>query len=151
AAELKRHLSQHSLQNSKRVTARKRGVLHLRTVSGRGGGPEKTLLNSPRFLDDRYDVRLAYIRPAYDPAYDLPARAKVMGVHLTDIPERGPADPRAVWRLARAIMSFQPEILHAHDYKTNFLGLLLGRCFGIRTITTLHGYVTRGGRLELYY
>jgi glycosyltransferase involved in cell wall biosynthesis len=42
-------------------------------------------------------------------------------------------------------------LLHAHDYKTNLLGLLLGRCFKIPVVTTLHGYVSRGGRLELYY
>jgi glycosyltransferase involved in cell wall biosynthesis len=126
-------------------------VLHLRVVSGQGGGPEKTLLNSPRFLDDCYRLRLAYIRPERDPAYDMPARAAAKGVELADIPERSGVDVRTVWRLARAIAAFRPHLLHAHDYKTNLLGLMLGRCFRIPVLTTLHGYVTRGGRLELYY
>jgi glycosyltransferase involved in cell wall biosynthesis len=130
---------------------RKRRVLHLRVVSGRGGGPEKTLLNSPRCLDDRYRVRLAYIRPEGDPEYDIPARAAARGVELADIPERSGADPRTVWQLARELASFRPDLLHAHDYKTNLLGLILGRCFRIPVVTTLHGYVQRGGRLELYY
>jgi glycosyltransferase involved in cell wall biosynthesis len=130
---------------------RRKRVLHLRTVSGRGGGPEKTLLNSPRFLEDRYDVRLAYIRPEGDPAYDMPARAASRGVKLADIPERWGADPRTLWRLAREITAFNPDVLHAHDYKTNVLGWLLGRYLDIPVVTTLHGYVQRGGRLEVFY
>jgi glycosyltransferase involved in cell wall biosynthesis len=126
-------------------------ILHLRTVSGRGGGPEKTLLNSPRFLKGRYDLRLAYIRPEGDREYDMPERARQLGVELTDIPERSGLDPRTVARLVREIREFRPDVLHAHDYKTNVLGVLLGRWFGIPVMTTMHGYVSRGGRLEVYY
>jgi glycosyltransferase involved in cell wall biosynthesis len=126
-------------------------ILHLRTVSGRGGGPEKTLLNSPRFLEGAYQLRLLYVRPHGDRDYNMPERARRMGVDLVDVPEHGAADPRTVIAILRQVNSFQPDILHAHDYKTNLLALLLGRLFGIRVITTLHGYVTRGGRLEAYY
>jgi glycosyltransferase involved in cell wall biosynthesis len=126
-------------------------ILHLRTVAGKGGGPEKTLLNSPRFLTGSYDVRLAYIRPQGDPEYDMPAKARAMNVDLVDIPEVGPLDPRTLVRLAREVEAFRPDLLHAHDYKTNVLGLALGPMFGIPVITTVHGYVTRGGRLEAYY
>ena len=128
-----------------------RKVLHLRTVSGRGGGPEKTLLNSPRFLRDAYQLRLAYIRPAGDTAYDMLDRAARLGVSLADIPERGPLDPRTVWRLAAEIQDFRPDLLHAHDYKTNVLAVALGQWFRLPVMTTAHGYVTRGGRLEAYY
>jgi glycosyltransferase involved in cell wall biosynthesis len=129
----------------------KRRILHLRTISGKGGGPEKTLLNNPRFLSDRYRVKLAYVRPERDPSYNMPERAAALGVELADIPERSGADFRTLWRLAREIASFRPDLLHAHDYKTNVLGILLGRCFRIPVMTTLHGYVTRGGRLDYYY
>ena len=140
------------------LTARSNGhcrrpgrVLHLRTVSGRGGGPEKTILNSPRFLQGAYELRLAYIRPQDDPEYDMIERAKRMGVDLVDIPERNGFDVGTLGRLAKEIRRFRPDILHAHDYKTNVLTALLGRWFGIRTVTTMHGYVSRGGRLEVYY
>ncbi len=128
-----------------------RRILHLRTISGKGGGPEKTLLYTPRFLGDDYAVRLAYIRPANDPEYDMPERARQMGVSLIDIPERGPADPRTLVRLAREVRSFRPDVLHAHDYKTNILSVVLGRWFRIPVVTTLHGYGLTSGRLALYY
>ncbi|MBX9789761.1 MAG: glycosyltransferase [Pirellulales bacterium] len=126
-------------------------VLHLRTVTGHGGGPEKTLLNSPRFIDSEYELRLAYIRPAGDRKYDLPERAARLGVRLIDVPERGPADPRTLWRLAAAVRGFRPDILHPHDYKTNVLAVLLAKMFRLKVVTTLHGYVTVGGRLDWYY
>jgi glycosyltransferase involved in cell wall biosynthesis len=126
-------------------------VLHLRTVSGRGGGPEKTMLNSQRFLKGKYDLRLAYIRPEGDAEYDMPQRARQMGVDLADIPERSGFDPRTLARLAREVRDFRPDIIHAHDYKTNVLGVLLGRWFGLPVITTMHGYGLWDGRLTAYY
>ena len=42
-------------------------VLHTRVVTGSGGGPDKTILNSPRFLADEYEMVCAYMRPNGDP------------------------------------------------------------------------------------
>lgn len=128
-----------------------RVILHLRTVTGRGGGPEKTLLTSPRFIGEDYKLRLAYIRPQCDESYDLPARAARVGATLIDIPERHGADPRTWWRLVCEIKASRPVLLHAHDYKTNVLGVLLARRFGLPVMTTMHGYGLGGGRLKLYF
>jgi len=125
-------------------------ILHLRTVTGHGGGPEKTILNSQRFIGDDYQLQLAYIRPEGDAEYDLPDRAAQMGVPLIDIPERGPIDFRTVKRLSQLIRTSRPHILHAHDYKTNVLALMLGRWYRIPAITTVHGYGLLGGRLKWY-
>lgn len=126
-------------------------VLHLRTVTGQGGGPEKTLLNSPAFLRDRYDMRLAYIRPESDDDYCMPDRARRRGAHLIDIPERGAIDLRTLRRLGAEIRQYEPDLLHAHDYKTNVLGILLKKWFRIPCVTTMHGYVSRSARLNTYY
>lgn len=126
-------------------------IMHLRTIKGRGGGPEKTLLASSRHIGDDYDLRLVYIRPMADDQYDMPARAARAGANLVDIPERNGWDPRTVARLAREIRGSRPALLHAHDHKTNVLAFALGRMFRLPVVTTMHGNVTRGGRLELYY
>jgi glycosyltransferase involved in cell wall biosynthesis len=128
-----------------------RRILHLRTVTGKGGGPEKTLLATPKHLGSDYEVRLAYLRPSRDPCYDMPDRAREFGATLVDIPESGPADPRSLLRLVAEMKHFRPHVLHAHDYKTNVLSLLLGYWFGTPVVTTLHGYVTLGGKLNWYY
>lgn len=132
-------------------TSNVRRVLHLRTVTGKGGGPEKTLLTTPKFLGDDYQVRLAYIRPRHDPEYDMPQRAREMGVSLVDLPERGAVDPSTLWALAREVRRFRPHLLLAHDYKTNILGILLARWFRLPIISMMHGYVTISNRLNLYY
>ena len=125
-------------------------VLHLRTVTGRGGGPEKTLLTSQRFIGDDYHLRLAYIRPVDDPLYDMPERAAKAGATLVDIPERHGLDPRTWRRLIDEIKESGPAILHAHDYKTNVLAVLLGRRFRLPVMTTMHGFGSPDSRLKLY-
>jgi glycosyltransferase involved in cell wall biosynthesis len=126
-------------------------VLHLRTVTGKGGGPEKTILNSPGGIGDGYEMRLAYFRPKNDLQYDMPARARRIGVELVDIAESGPVDPRALASLLREIGSFRPHILHAHDYKTNLLALLVRRWSHAKIVSTMHGYGLPSSRLAMYY
>jgi glycosyltransferase involved in cell wall biosynthesis len=128
-----------------------RRVLHLRTVTGRGGGPEKTILNSPRYIGPGYEMRLAYFRPRDDAGFDLASRAERLGVTVVDIPEKGALDFAAIRRLRAEIRDFRPHILHPHDYKTNFLAVSLGRWYDIPVVTTMHGYVTRSARLSAYY
>jgi glycosyltransferase involved in cell wall biosynthesis len=126
-------------------------VLHLRTVVGRGGGPEKTLLNSHRYAASAFDIRLLYIHPRDDAEFDLPFRASKCGADLTVIAERGPWDPGTLVGLVRKIRDFRPHILHAHDYKTDLLATLLSFPFRTPCVATLHGNVTQDRRLNLYY
>ena len=135
------------LENSPRP----RRVLHLRTVTGPGGGPEKTLLNTHRFLPAEYRSRLLYLYPRNDTRFDLIARAQAAGAELIAVPEFGPCDPRAIAQLYREVRSYRPDVLHAHDYKTEVLAASLGKCLTIPAVTTLHGNVTLGGRLNAYY
>lgn len=127
-----------------------RRILHLRTVVGKGGGPEKTLLNSHRYLPG-YAVRLLYIHPAGDREFDLPQRAVAAGADLVAVAERTPLDPRPWLKISQEIRRFGPDVLHAHDYKTDVLAALFGRCFRIPVVGTLHGNVTRSRRLSTYY
>lgn len=131
--------------------ARPRRVLHLRTVTGPGGGPEKTLLNTHRFLPADYQSRLLYLHPRNDVRFDLTDRARASGAELIAVPEFGPCDPRAITQLYREVRSYRPNVLHAHDYKTEVLAASLGKCLRIPAVTTLHGNVTLGGRLKAYY
>lgn len=128
-----------------------RRVLHLRTITGKGGGPEKTILNSPGFIGPDYQLQLAFFRPADDEEFDIPQRAAKLGLEIVDLPERGPLDLRALRQLLREIRTFRPHLLHPHDYKTNFLSVLASRWFKIPVVTTVHGYVVRTSKLSAYY
>jgi glycosyltransferase involved in cell wall biosynthesis len=128
-------------------------VLETRVVSGAGGGPDKTILNSPRFLTSAgYRTLCAYMHPPSDPGFDeLRKKAEQWGAPLVEVPDRGALD----WRVARRLLDVcrreKVAIWHGHDYKSNALGLLLRRFHRMRLVTTVHGWVQHTRKTPLYY
>ncbi len=130
-----------------------RVVLDARVVTSTGGGPDKTILNSPRFLQEAgYHNLCAYLHPPGDPGFQsIVQRAEALDAPLISIPDRGPFDWRVVRRLAQVCREERVAIWHGHDYKTNALGLLLKRYWPMRLATTVHGWVKHTRRTPLYY
>lgn len=129
------------------------GVLHVRIVTGAGGGPEKTILRSPRFLEGtRYRALVAYLHPPHDPGFRvLEERAAAQRCPLVSIPESLPIDPRVLAKLARLCREHDVRIWHGHDYKSNLYGVLLRRAAKVKLVTTVHGWVKHTSRTPLYY
>ncbi|TWT33768.1 Alpha-D-kanosaminyltransferase [Posidoniimonas corsicana] len=128
-------------------------VLHPRVVTGSGGGPDKTILNSPRFLRSLgYDSACMYLRPPNDPGFEaIRARAEELGAPLEEIDDRGAADWRVLSRALEVCRRLDVRVWHGHDYKTNLMGLLLRRWRPMRLVTTVHGWVHHTSRTPLYY
>src|SRR5439155_19514908 len=78
-------------------------VLHVRVITGRGGGPEKTILNSPRFLRRLgYESKLAYLHPPGDPGFEsIRQRGQSLEAEVLSVPDRGPFDVSVIRRLIR--------------------------------------------------
>jgi glycosyltransferase involved in cell wall biosynthesis len=128
-------------------------VLDARVVAGSGGGPDKTILNSPRFLAPAgYRNLCAYLHPPGDPGFgQLRSRAERLGVPLISVPDRGPCDWRVIVEMLAVCRRENVAIWHGHDYKTDLLGLILKRFWPMRLVTTLHGWVHHTRRTPLYY
>lgn len=128
-------------------------VLHARVVTGKGGGPEKTILNSPRFLANHgIDGICAYLHPPRDPGFtELLRRADDVGARLESISDRGPWDLGVVRRLLDLCRRENVTIWHGHDYKSNALGLLLRRWWPMHLVSTVHGWVNFTKRAWVYY
>jgi glycosyltransferase involved in cell wall biosynthesis len=129
-------------------------VLHTRVVAGAGGGPDKTILNSPRFLRGTpYDLVCAYFRHPDDPGFArLQERARHWQAELVGVDDRGPFDFKLLRRCRELCERYRPAVWHAHDYKSNLLGLLLARRFpDMHLVTTVHGWVHHTWRTRLYY
>lgn len=128
-------------------------VFDTRVVSGSGGGPDKTILNSPRFLTPLgYRMVCGYLYPPGDPGYaQIVGKAERYGAPLVSVPDRGPWDWRVVTELLRVCRRENVAVWHGHDYKTNALGLVLKRLWPMRLVTTLHGWVEMTRRTPLYY
>lgn len=117
-------------------------VLHMRGVEGAGGGIEKTVLKSGRYLE-RFGYRsiAAYVHPPLDTEFEvLRQRALRYGTSLVDWTERLPVSPASLIRLARLCRREGVTIWHGHDYKSNVYGLLLKPACGFRLVTTAHGW-----------
>lgn len=134
-------------------TANNPVVFDTRVVTGSGGGPDKTILNSPRFLDPLgYKMICGYLHPPDDTGYEqIIQKAAKYKAPLVSIPDRGPLDWRVVTELLAVCRREKVVIWHGHDYKTNALGLLLKRFWPMRLVTTLHGWVEHTNRTPLYY
>lgn len=128
-------------------------VMHGRIVSGRGGGPEKTILNSPRFLaHTRWREMALYIHAPGDPGiHELAAKARELDCPFFAIPERLPIDVRVLQQIAELCARENVRIWHGHDYKSNLYGILLRPVCGFRLVTTVHGWVQKTGRTPLYW
>lgn len=128
-------------------------VLDARVVCGTGGGPDKTILNQPRFLAPAgYRNLCAYLHPPDDPGFEaLRQRAEAAEAPLAGIPDRGPWDWRVIGRMLKICRRERVAIWHGHDYKSNALGLLLRRFWPMRLVTTVHGWVKHTRRTPLYY
>jgi glycosyltransferase involved in cell wall biosynthesis len=128
-------------------------VLELRSVRGTGGGPEKTILTGAALAArDGIDVTVCYIRDRRDPVFALDRRAEELGVRYVEVLERHSFDV-GIWpQLRRIVADEHVDIIHAHEYKTNLLALLLARRTRTLALSTVHGWTghTRRERL-LYY
>lgn len=127
-------------------------VAHVRCVTGFGGGPDKSILNTPRLLTATgYDSLCVYLHPPADPGFvTLERRAAVANAPLVSLVDRGPWDWRVVAQLVRLCRTRRVAIWHGHDYKSDVLGLIVRRCWPMKLATTLHGWVENTPRMPLY-
>src|SRR5947207_15922340 len=86
---------------NRRETAHERVVLDARVIKGSGGGPDKTILNSPRFLAGTgYRMLCAYLHEPDDHGFEpLRRKAQAKSAPLLSVPDHGPLDWRVVPRL----------------------------------------------------
>jgi len=128
-------------------------VLHVRIATGTGGGPEKTILSSPRHLaGTEWPAHICYLHPPGDPGYGvIEMRARRKEAPLTGLAERFPLNPFTLFKLRRLARSLGARVWHGHDYKSNLFGLLLRPLLRHHLVTTVHGWVRHTSRTPLYY
>lgn len=127
-------------------------VLELRSVRGTGGGPDKTILLGTAKTDTRrFDVTVCYIRDLRDSVFQMHERARDLGTTYTEVIERHSFDPGILPQLTRLIRERSIDIVHAHDYKTDFIAWLLARRTSIVPMATVHGWIRNSWREQVYY
>lgn len=129
-----------------------RRMLHLRVVSGTGGGPEKTILNSPRYIKkEGYEASVVYLCPPQPGIKEtLKARADQLDCPLTVIEDHGLRDFSIIGKLLKICREKKIGLLQTHDYKSNAVGLILRRFYRLHLVSMLHGWTDMTGRMPLY-
>ena len=134
-------------------TARQARILELRSVRGTGGGPEKTILmGTAQATRGRFDITVCYIRDQRDQVFGIDDWARQVGVDYVEVRERHSFD-HSIGRQLRALVRERAiDIVHAHDYKTDFVALWLARVEGVTPLATAHGWTGHSWRERwLYY
>ncbi len=141
------------ITSEKRAKTQKAVVLETRVVTGTGGGPEKTIFNTPRFMNPYgYPTLCAYMHPPGDPGFAvLCERAGRLGCSLISVPDKGFFDFSVKRRMLEFCREHNVTIWHAHDYKSNLLGLWIRRSHAMKLVTTVHGWVHNTWKTPLYY
>jgi len=127
-------------------------VLHVRTVSGTGGGPDKTILKSCQHLASSGQVAEAFymLDRRNDPGV-VAERAKNAGVRLHTVLESGPFCVETLRAFRRVVSEGRFDLVHTHEYKSNVLTRMFRRKFGYKIVATAHGYNRTTLREYFYY
>ena len=130
-------------------------VLHVRTVSGRGGGPEKTILRSPEHLQRLgYRGIAAYLHDAGDEGFEeLLDWAQRENCPMIGVPDGGALDRTLIPKFVHLCERYDVKIWHGHDYKSNLLGWLVQKRLGrkLTMVSTAHGWVHKTWKTPLYF
>jgi glycosyltransferase involved in cell wall biosynthesis len=119
---------------------------------GVGGGPEKTiLLGASKANPDEFCVTVCYIRDARDKQFNVSSRAHTIGVDYVEILERHSFDVRILRQLSELIRARSIDLIHSHDYKTDFLALLIAFRGRVIPVATVHGWIRNSWRERCYY
>ncbi len=104
-------------------------VLHTRVVTSTGGGPDKTILNSPRFLAPLgYRSLCAYMHPPKDAGFDaIKQRANAVDAPLLSVPDRGALDLR---ELPESCCGFAAKRMYPSGMRTTTRATLWDCCCG---------------------
>lgn len=124
-------------------------VLHLRTATAAGGGPEKTILVTATLIDRRrFDYCAVYLRRRRSRPAAVLEQARALALDFRDFPGPGLLQ---LARTCRLISERRVRILHCHDPRSDVYGVLLQRLHpSLKLVSTLHGWVgrTRGKALH---
>lgn len=116
-------------------------VMHLQCTIGAGGGPDKTILLTPQYVNgDEFNVVIVYIRKIADNSFLIGERAKKLNINYHEVQDRIQIDLKSLMQIRKLLHLYNIEILHTHGFKADFYGLFLKRVHKMKLVTTTHGW-----------
>ncbi len=117
-------------------------VAEFRCTDTTGGGPDKTILFSAAGHDpERVRIVPFFLTHEGDPLPGITAFSRESGVEAIRVPDRSKLDLRLLPDMRRRLRKHGCDLIHTHDFKTDFWGLVLARTTpGLGLMATAHGW-----------
>jgi glycosyltransferase involved in cell wall biosynthesis len=133
------------VKRTRRIT-----IMHVRDSGGIFGGERVILTLAKNMNKEIFNFRLLCMRRDDGISEQLIANAKQLGIKVDIIDVKGRLDLAAIIKLRKILRKHNVSILHSHDFKSNFYGLLASANLSIKRVTTAHGS-TRDSFLKRAY
>lgn len=130
---------------------RKINIMHLRNSPSFLYGAEIVILSICRNINkERFNCVVACFK---DPRYKevlLINEVKKIDIPLEEIKLTSPFDLSAIFKLKDLLNKYSIDILHCHDYRSNFIAFWMSKFRKVKLVTTLHGWSKIGGKGAFY-
>jgi len=138
-----------SLESSIRKNKEVR-IMHLISSNGIFGA-EKVLLNLASNMNyNGIKSCIGVVNNLHNSHLEVFKEAEERGIPAYVVESKGRFDFGAVRQLERAIIENKINLLHTHNYKANFLGILAARRASVPVIATNHLWTKSGWKLRFY-
>lgn len=117
-------------------------ILHVRCINGFGGGPDKTVINSPRYYPEfGFEGMVAFLHPPGDDGVRfLKQRCESANAQAVFFEDRGPSDLSVFSKLTQLAKRKGVHVWQSHDDKSNVIGVYAKRFHRMKLVTMGHGW-----------
>ncbi|MFK8068644.1 MAG: glycosyltransferase family 4 protein [Gammaproteobacteria bacterium] len=114
-------------------------VLHLRSSAGFYGAERVIMTLMKCAPNDNLDTTLACIENYLTHDQSLLKSAQAFHLPAIEIPCKSRIDKKTISHLVRFCKENKIDIIHSHDYKSQFYGIVSSKLVGCHQVVTLHG------------
>lgn len=125
-------------------------ILHLISSNGLYGAENVILSIAKNMNFNGIKSMVVTIKNLHNPHSELFNEAQKRGITAQIIESRGRFDKRTINQLLELIHQHRISVIHSHNYKANFVGLLAARKARIPIIATNHLWTQADFKLRLY-
>jgi glycosyltransferase involved in cell wall biosynthesis len=126
-------------------------VLHLRSSAGFFGAERVIVtLMASTSRDENVETFLACIENYINGDRSLLHHAQEAGLSAVELPCKSRMDLGTIRHLRQFCKTNKIDIIHTHDYKSLFYGIIVSKLSGFKLVTTLHGKTSGDAKNRLY-
>jgi len=125
-------------------------VLHLCSTLGIFGGETVLLSLAKESSVSGLKPIIGVLRNSENPHTEIAERAHEKGIETVIFPCNGRVDIRSIRKIRKLLLDQKIDIIHSHDYKSDFYALMATLKLKVHRMATCHNWNTYNQRLKWY-